>query len=53
MGEVKWIVTGSAYHTMFVKSAKEAFPEAKVVAPTGAKYKLAKVVLIAPVLVAL
>lgn len=42
-GRVRWIVSGSAYHTLFMRSAVGAFPDAKVVASTGAAYKLAKV----------
>ena len=42
-GAVKWIISPSASHTLFMKSAADAFPEAKVVASTTAASKFSKV----------
>mmetsp|Transcript_13943 Transcript_13943/g.24653 ORF Transcript_13943/g.24653 Transcript_13943/m.24653 type:complete len:423 (-) Transcript_13943:297-1565(-) len=41
--QVKWIVTGSAYHTTYMKGAATAFPNAQIVASTRAAIMLAKV----------
>ncbi len=40
LGEVRWIVAPSAVHWLFVKGAKERYPNAKVLAAPGVERKM-------------
>eukprot|EP00929_Paragymnodinium_shiwhaense_P117881 TRINITY_DN8934_c1_g1_i1.p1 TRINITY_DN8934_c1_g1~~TRINITY_DN8934_c1_g1_i1.p1 ORF type:complete len:412 (+),score=79.99 TRINITY_DN8934_c1_g1_i1:123-1358(+) len=42
LGKVEFIVTGSAFHTLYIKNCADAFPDAKIIASTPAAAKLAK-----------
>lgn len=42
LGKVEYIVTGSAFHTLYIKQCAEAYPDAKIIASTPAAAKLKK-----------
>jgi len=40
LGQVAWIVAPNNFHHLFISSAKQAFPEAKIVCPEGLPKKI-------------
>ena len=40
LGQVAWIVAPNNFHHLFIDSAKQAFPEAKIICPEGLPKKL-------------